>query len=91
MGSSARAAIFEGRSEVGLMSRVSRTERRSLKERHPTLIFALCATARRDDSGQDLAEYALLVALIAMVVLAAVTLLSESIQAVFDYITELVR
>lgn len=56
-----------------------------------TLIFALCATARRDDSGQDLAEYALLVALIAMVVLAAVTLLGENIQAVFDYIAGLVR
>lgn len=62
-----------------------------MKERHSqlTLIFAVCATARRDDSGQDLAEYALLVALLAMVVIAAVTLLSENIQTVFNYIAGL--
>lgn len=41
-------------------------------------------TLRVDDSGQDLAEYALLVALIAIVVIAAVTLLGGNIQAVFN-------
>lgn len=39
-----------------------------------------------DDSGQDLAEYALLIALIALVVIAAVTLLGTNIQAVFNNI-----
>lgn len=39
---------------------------------------------RVDDSGQDLAEYALLIALIAIVVIAAVTLLGGNIQAVFN-------
>lgn len=69
------------------MSRYLKTGRQSLKERHSQLtLTAACAAARRDDSGQDLAEYALVVALIAMVVIAAVTLFSENIQAVFDYI-----
>ncbi len=39
-----------------------------------------------DDSGQDLAEYALLVALIALVVIGAVTLLGTQIQTVFNNI-----
>lgn len=39
-----------------------------------------------DESGQDLAEYALLIALIALVVIAAVTLLGENINTVFTNI-----
>ncbi|MDX1623560.1 MAG: Flp family type IVb pilin [Gemmatimonadota bacterium] len=39
-----------------------------------------------DESGQDLAEYALLIALIAIVVIAAVTLLGTNISGVFDSI-----
>ena len=39
-----------------------------------------------DESGQDLAEYALLIALIAIVVIAAVTLLGGNIEAVFQNI-----
>jgi pilus assembly protein Flp/PilA len=39
-----------------------------------------------DDSGQDLAEYALLVALIALVVIGAVTLLGTNISTVFNTI-----
>ncbi len=39
-----------------------------------------------DESGQDLAEYALLIALIALVVIAAVTLLGTNIQGVFNAI-----
>ncbi|MFN2384207.1 MAG: Flp family type IVb pilin [Gemmatimonadota bacterium] len=39
-----------------------------------------------DESGQDLAEYALLIALIAIVVIAAVTLLGGNIQTVFTNI-----
>ncbi len=39
-----------------------------------------------DESGQDLAEYALLIALIAIVVIAAVTLLGGNIQTVFQNI-----
>jgi pilus assembly protein Flp/PilA len=41
---------------------------------------------RSDESGQDLAEYALLIALIAIVVIAAVTLLGGNISAVFNNI-----
>ena len=40
-----------------------------------------------DESGQDLAEYALLISLIALVVIGAVTLLGTQIDAVFDQIT----
>ena len=39
-----------------------------------------------DESGQDLAEYALLIALIALVVIAAVTLLGTNIKTVFTNI-----
>jgi pilus assembly protein Flp/PilA len=39
-----------------------------------------------DESGQDLAEYALLIALIAIVVIAAVTLLGTNITTVFNNI-----
>ena len=41
-----------------------------------------------DESGQDLAEYALLIALIAIVVIAAVTLLGGNIQTVFQDIAD---
>ncbi|MFN2421401.1 MAG: Flp family type IVb pilin [Gemmatimonadota bacterium] len=41
-----------------------------------------------DESGQDLAEYALLIALIAIVVIAAVTLLGGNIQTVFQNIAD---
>ena len=40
----------------------------------------------RNEDGQDLAEYALLIALIALVVIGAVTLLGTNIQAVFNNI-----
>lgn len=39
-----------------------------------------------DESGQDLAEYALLIALIAIVVIGAVTLLGTQIENVFNAI-----
>jgi len=40
----------------------------------------------RDDSGQDLLEYALLVALIALVAVGAVTAAGESVSTIFDSI-----
>ena len=39
-----------------------------------------------DESGQDLAEYALLIALIALAVIVAVTLLGGTISTVFNTI-----
>ena len=47
---------------------------------------ALFTRIWRSEEGQDLAEYALLIALIALVVIAAVTLLGTQIQAVFNNI-----
>ena len=41
---------------------------------------------RRKDEGQDLLEYALLVALIAIVAVGAVTAAGGSVNAVFSYI-----
>jgi pilus assembly protein Flp/PilA len=38
---------------------------------------------RRDENGQDLLEYALLVALIAIVAVAGVTLAGEQVDAIF--------
>jgi pilus assembly protein Flp/PilA len=41
---------------------------------------------RREDDGQDLLEYALLVALIAIVAVAAVTAAGLKVDAIFDEI-----
>ena len=41
----------------------------------------------RDDSGQDLLEYALLVALIALVAVAAVTSTGQSVNKIFDTVS----
>src|SRR5687767_13664297 len=42
----------------------------------------------RDDSGQDLAEYALLLALIALVAIAAITLVGTDVKGVFQDIAD---
>lgn len=47
---------------------------------------ALLTRLWRSEDGQDLAEYALLIALIALVVIGAVTLLGTNIQTVFNNI-----
>ncbi len=43
-------------------------------------------TVIKDEKGQDLAEYALLIALIAIVVILAVTALGNQIQRIFNKI-----
>ncbi|HYO45368.1 MAG TPA: Flp family type IVb pilin [Gemmatimonadota bacterium] len=50
------------------------------------MLLNLWNALRSDESGQDLAEYALLIALIAIVVIAAVTLLGGNINTVFTNI-----
>ncbi len=47
---------------------------------------ALLTRLWRNEEGQDLAEYALLIALIALVVIVAVTLLGTNIRTVFNNI-----
>ena len=42
--------------------------------------------AKRGERGQDLAEYALLIGLIALIVILAVTLLGEQISTIFSRI-----
>jgi pilus assembly protein Flp/PilA len=43
-------------------------------------------TLMRDDSGQDLLEYALLVALIALVAVAAVTSSGQAVNSIFSQV-----
>ena len=42
---------------------------------------------RRNDSGQDLLEYALLVALIALVAVGAITTTGQGVSTIFDNIS----
>jgi pilus assembly protein Flp/PilA len=44
----------------------------------------------RDDKGASAVEYALLVALIAAVIVGAVTLLGGNLKATFDYVASIV-
>ena len=49
----------------------------------PSRFAALLRRVRRDDSGQDLIEYALLVGLVALVAVSAVTEVGTTIRDVF--------
>jgi pilus assembly protein Flp/PilA len=49
-------------------------------------LFAYLRTFVRNDEGQDLLEYALLIALIAIVCVAAVTTTGTNVAAIFDSI-----
>jgi pilus assembly protein Flp/PilA len=46
-----------------------------------------CKSIHRNESGQDLAEYAILASLIAIVVIAAVTLVGTTLGTTFNTIT----
>lgn len=46
------------------------------------------AQLRRDQRGQDLAEYAIIIGLVALVVIAAVTLLGNSFSALLGAIAD---
>ena len=50
-------------------------------------LIARLRTLRRNDSGQDLLEYALLVALIALVAIGAITTTGQGVSAVFTDIS----
>ena len=60
-----------------------------LKERRPTLMNRLF-TFFKNDRGASAVEYGLLVALIAAVIVGAVTLLGGNLQATFNYIATIV-
>ena len=51
-------------------------------------LFTLLRKLRKNDSGQDLLEYALLVALIALVAVGAITTTGENATAIFDQIAD---
>ena len=50
------------------------------------LVTYLKSFVRKSDEGQDLLEYALLVALIAIVAIGAVTLAGQKVDAIFTQI-----
>lgn len=50
-------------------------------------LFTLLRNLRKNDSGQDLLEYALLVALIALVAVGAITTTGTAATAIFESIT----
>ena len=49
-------------------------------------VIKIWLLARRSERGQDLAEYALLIGLLALIVIVAVTLLGDQISLVFSVI-----
>lgn len=49
-------------------------------------MFELWKSFWSEESGQDLVEYAMLLALIALIVIGAVTLLGQNIKTAFDTI-----
>ncbi|HVL68971.1 MAG TPA: Flp family type IVb pilin [Vicinamibacterales bacterium] len=49
-------------------------------------LVAIVKSFARNEEGQDLLEYALLVALIALVAIAAVTMAGETVSAIFTEI-----
>ena len=51
-------------------------------------LFTLLRKLRKNDSGQDLLEYALLVALIAIVCIIAITTTGTNVDAIFTRIGE---
>ena len=51
-------------------------------------LVALVNSFRRNEEGQDLLEYALLVALIALVAIAAVTAAGGSVKTIFQSIAD---
>jgi len=51
------------------------------------LIKSFISTTRSDESGQGLVEYALILVLVAIVVIAALTLLGPTIGGIFSEIT----
>lgn len=51
------------------------------KERAP---LKICTATRHDDTGQDLAEYAILTALIVLVVIGVLSLVGEQIAAFYE-------
>ena len=55
-----------------------------MKELHPQSSTSWSWAAAREDSGQDLAEYAILTALIVLVVIGVLSLVGDQIAAFFE-------
>jgi pilus assembly protein Flp/PilA len=51
-------------------------------------LFDLVARLRREDEGQTLVEYALILAFVSILSIGALTLLSDQINVVFDTVSD---
>jgi pilus assembly protein Flp/PilA len=81
-----RVAAFETGARVIMATRLKERDVMNLKN----LVYYLRAKLMRNDSGQDLLEYALLVALIALVCVGVITSTGSGVQSIFnDISTEL--
>jgi pilus assembly protein Flp/PilA len=66
--------------------RTHRLSRRRIRRIDMTALVNFIHSIRRNDEGQDLLEYALLVALIAIVAVGAVTAAGNQVSAIFNQI-----
>jgi pilus assembly protein Flp/PilA len=79
-----RVAAFETGARVIPAMRLKERDVMNLKN----LVYYLRAKLMRDDSGQDLLEYALLVALIALVCVGVITSTGSGVQSIFQDISD---
>ncbi len=77
-----RVAAFETGACVSRMQRSMERDVMNLKN----LTYYLRAKLGMDESGQDLREYALLVALIALVAVGMIAVAGENVRTIFDEI-----
>jgi pilus assembly protein Flp/PilA len=78
-----RDAAFEIGARVITATRLKERDVMNLKN----LVYYLRAKLMRNDSGQDLLEYALLVALIALVCVGVITSTGSGVQSIFNDIS----
>jgi pilus assembly protein Flp/PilA len=75
-----------GRTLAARRARDIASQRRCLQEDEMTALVNFINSVVRKDEGQDLLEYALLVALIALVAVGAVTAAGTQVSAIFNQI-----
>ena len=79
-----RVAAFETEARVISATRLKERDVMNFKN----LVYYLRAKLGRDESGQDLLEYALLVALIALVCVVAITSTGSGVNTIFENISD---
>jgi pilus assembly protein Flp/PilA len=82
-GVAARPRTADGNSRREPRRPLASPERDAFQEDDMTALVNFYNSIRRNDEGQDLLEYALLVALIAIVAVGAVTTAGQTVAAIF--------